>query len=208
MRVEFNVKYGENTILIPLGENVFFTYKFKVKYGENVIFLPFGNGIYKFKVKYGKNVLELPEIVRQKDTRLSDLWKTKVTIYNDIDETPAEDRHFDRFVLNNCQIQGGFVTKADGTIENIANAKTVITRNVDRYKSPEEYKLLPVDLRKDYYTARSGDFIVFAEVDDVVTTAQEFKELRKKYKDNGITITTADASINGFSVDNVAMTNA
>ena len=64
---------------------------------------------------------------------MTDLWKRKVTIYNDIPKTAVEDRHFDRFVIDLCNIQGGIVIKAGGTIENIVNAVTVISKDVDRY---------------------------------------------------------------------------
>ena len=160
---------------------------------------------------------------------LTDLFKSKVTIYNDIPqkkipivetaiengierqtqgEYVIEDRHFDRFVIELCNIQGGFVNKTNGTIENIVNAKTVITKDVERYKSPLEYAALPVDEREDFYTVQIGDFVVLAEVDDVITTAQEFSQLQQKYKDNGIRVISVSANINGMAVDNVTMTNA
>ena len=139
---------------------------------------------------------------------LTDLFKSKVTIYNDIPKTALEERHFDRFVIDLCNIQGGFVNKTNGTIENIVNAKTVITKDVARYKSPLEYAVLPVDKRENYYTVQVGDFVVLSEVDDVITTAQEFSQLQLKYKDNGIKVISVSANINGMSVDNVTMTNA
>ena len=48
---------------------------------------------------------------------MTDFWKQKVTIYNDIPKTAVEERHFDRFVIDKCNIQGGIVSKADGTVE-------------------------------------------------------------------------------------------
>ena len=93
---------------------------------------------------------------------MTDLWKQKVTIYNDIPKTAVEDRHFDRFVIDSCNIQGGIVSKVDGTIENIVNAITVISKDVGRYKTPLEYAKLPVDIREDFYTAQVGDFIVLS----------------------------------------------
>lgn len=139
---------------------------------------------------------------------LTDLFRSKVTIYNDITKNALEERHFDRFVIDLCNIQGGFVNKTNGTIENIVNAKTVITKDIARYKSPLEYSALPVDERENYYTVQIGDFVVLAEVDDVVTTAQEFSQLQQKYKDNGIKVVSVSANINGMAVDNVTMTNA
>ena len=74
-------------------------------------------------------------------------------------------------------------------------------------KTPLEYATIPTDLKDLYYTAQIGDFIVFDEVDDVVTTSKEFNALQSKYRANGMVITDAVANINGMSVDNVTMTN-
>lgn len=138
---------------------------------------------------------------------MTDLWKKKVTIYNDIPKTAVEDRHFDRFVIDKCNIQGGIVSKADGTIENIVNAVTVISKDVDRYKEPLEYAKLPVDIRENFYTVQVGDFVVLSEVEDIVTTSREFAELQEKYKDNGIVVRSLSANIHGMSIDNVTITN-
>jgi hypothetical protein len=166
----------------------------------------------KFKVKYGENEINIP--IPEQSQRptfdkggLADLWKHKVTIYNDIPKTAVEDRHFDRFVVDKCNIQGGIVSKADGTVENIVNAVTVISRDVERYKSPIDYRNIPVDLREDFYTVQIGDFIVLSEVDDIATTSREFAELQEKYKDNGIVVRSVSANIHGMSVDNVTIAN-
>lgn len=138
---------------------------------------------------------------------MTDLYTQKVTIYNDIPKNAVEERHFDKFVIDKCNVQGGLVNEANGTITNIVNAKSVITRDINRYKTPLEYAELPVDLRVDYFTAQIGDFVVFAEVDDVVTTASEFSQLQTKYRNNGMKITSVSANIFGLSVDNVTITN-
>ena len=138
---------------------------------------------------------------------MTDLWTQKVTIYNDIPKTAVEDRHFDRFVIDLCNIQGGIVSKADGTIENIVNAVTVISKDVDRYKPPLEYAKLPVDIREGFYTVQVGDFVVLAEVDDVVTTSREYGDLQKKYADNGIVVRSVSANIHRMSVDNITIAN-
>ena len=165
----------------------------------------------KFNVKYGENEIDIPitENTRPsfKMDGMTDLWKHKVTVYNDIPKNAVEDRHFDRFVIDKCNIQGGIVSKADGTIENIVNAVTVISKDVDRYKTPLEYAKLPVDIREDFYTVQVGDFIVLSDVDDIVTTSREFAELQEKYKDNGIVVRSVSANIHGMSVDNVTITN-
>lgn len=166
----------------------------------------------KFKVKYGENIIDIP--IPEQSQRptfdrggMADLWNHKVTIYNDIPKTAVENRHFDRFVIEKCNIQGGIVSKADGTIENIVNAVTVISKDVDRYKTPLEYAKLPVDIREDFYTVQVGDFIVLSEVDDIVTTSREFAELQEKYKDNGIVVRSVSSNIHGMSVDNVTIAN-
>ena len=138
---------------------------------------------------------------------MTDLFKQKVTIYNDIPKNAVEERHFDRFLIDLCNIQGGIVSKADGTIENIVNAVTVISKDIDRYKTPLEYAKLPVDIRENFYTAQVGDFIVLSEVYDVVNTSREFAELQEKYKENGIVVRSVSANIHGMSVDNVTIAN-
>lgn len=138
---------------------------------------------------------------------MTDLWKHKVTIYNDIPADAVNARRFDRFVIDKCNIQGGIVSKADGTIENIVNAVTIITKDVEHYKAPLEYAKLPVDLKEEFYTVQVGDFIVFAEVDDAVTTSREFAELQSKYSDNGIVVRSVSPNIHGMSVDNVTIAN-
>lgn len=138
---------------------------------------------------------------------MNDLYKHKVTIYNDIPADAVNDRRFDRCVIDKCNIQGGIVSRADGTIENIVNATTVITRDVDRYKTPPSYKNIPLDLADNVYTVQIGDFVVLAEVDDVVTTSREFAQLQQKYANNGFVVRTVSAYINGMDVDNVQFAN-
>ena len=138
---------------------------------------------------------------------MTDSYNKKVTIYNDIPADAVNPRSFHRFVIDKCNIQGGFVSKTDGTIQNIVNSQTVITKDVEHYKTPLDYATVPADLKDFYFTAQIGDFIVFDEVDDIVTTSKEFSALQGKYKGNGMVITNAVANINGMSVDNVTMTN-
>lgn len=138
---------------------------------------------------------------------MNDFYKHKITIYNDIAADTVNDRRFDKFVIDKCNIQGGIVSRADGTIENIVNATTVITRDVDRYKTPSSYKNIPLDLADNVYTVQIGDFVVLAEVDDVVTTSREFAELQQKYADKGFVVRTVSAYINGMDVDNVQFAN-
>ena len=139
---------------------------------------------------------------------MTDLWQNRITIYNDMPSTATEERHFRRFVIDRCNIQGGIVSKADGTIENIVNAMTVIIRDVDKYKSPSDFRYTPVDQRDGYYTVQIGDFIVFDDVDDVIETSREFADLQEKYKNNGIVVRSVSVNIHGMNVDNITVTNA
>jgi hypothetical protein len=164
-----------------------------------------------FRVKYGYNEIEIPitdkTVSKFQKNGKTDLFSSKVTIYNDIPSDGVNARRFDRFVIDLCNIQGGVVSKTDGTIENIVNAQTIITKDVKRYKSPLEYATIPVDLREDFFTVQIGDFIVFDEIEDIVTTSREFAELQSEYADNGMVVRSVSANINRMSVDNVTITN-
>ena len=139
---------------------------------------------------------------------MTDLFNSKVTIYNDIPSDGVNPRRFDRFVLDNCNISKGVLQNSDGTIEKVVNALTVITKNVSQYKSPIEYARLPADEKDKYFTAQINDFVVLAEVDDIVTTGREFQELQTKYKNNGFSVTAVNEYIYGLSVDNVQIIHA
>lgn len=140
---------------------------------------------------------------------MTDKFTKKCTIYNDIPDDGVNDRHFDRFVVDKCLIYGGTAERsANGTIQNIVNAQTVVTKDTTHYKAPMEYLRLPADEKEQYYTVKANDFIVFDEVDDVVSTSLEFRDLQDKYKDNGMSITAANPYIFGLSTDNITMTNA
>ena len=165
----------------------------------------------EFDLKYGKNKIEIPvdkRVIETHPKETKNIYGSKVTIYNDIASDGVNPRTFNSFVIDKCMIQGGFVEKSDGTIQNIVNAITVITKDVEHYKSPIEYALLPVDEKKKYFTVQVDDFIVFSEVDDVVNSGREFQDLQNKYKNNGMSVTTANAFIYGTDVDNITITNA
>ena len=139
---------------------------------------------------------------------LTDLFRKKVTIYNDVAADGVNPRRFDRFVLDRCAIYNQATEASDGTVSRVVNAQNVITRDVEHYKTPLEYARLPADEKEKYYTVKVNDFVVLAEVDDVVTTSREFQALQEKYRDNGFSVTAVNASINGMSVDNVQITHA
>ena len=139
---------------------------------------------------------------------MTNLFSQKVTIYNDVDADGVNPRRFDRFVIDFCNIQKGILQNADGTIEKVVNAQTITTKDVKHYKTPLEYALLPADEKDNYFTANVNDFVVLAEVDDVVTTSREFQELQIKYKNNGFSVTAVNEYIHGMSVDNVQIIHA
>ena len=139
---------------------------------------------------------------------MTDFFNDKVTIYNDIPSDGVNIRQFHRYVIDRCNIQKGSMQSADGTIEKVVNAQTITTKDIEHYKTPLEYALLPADEKKKYFTANVNDFVVLAEVDDVVTTSREFQELQSKYKNNGFSVTAVNEYIYGLSVDNVQIIHA
>lgn len=138
---------------------------------------------------------------------MTDLWESKVTIYNDIPATKENQRTFNCFVIDKCQIQGGIAEKTDITVRNKTKSVTVITKDVEHYKAPEEYQNMPENQRTAFFTVQTGDYIVFAEITDTVENAGDFAALQSKYKDNGIKVMAVDVNINGMSVDNITITN-
>ena len=139
---------------------------------------------------------------------MTDFFNDKVTIYNDIPSDGVNVRQFHRYVIDRCNIQKGAMQNADGTIEKVPNAIMIETKDVEHYKSPLEYSLLPADEKDKYFTANVNDFFILAEVDDVVTTSREFQELQSKYKNNGFSVTAVNEYIYGLSVDNVQIIHA
>lgn len=136
---------------------------------------------------------------------MTQLFEQKVTVYNDILATETGSRRFERHVIPMCNVQGGYVQKADGTIQNIVGAKTVIMRDISHYRSPEEYATLTIDERESLYTVRIGDYIVLREVDDDVSSG---KQLQQKYGDEVITVSDISVNIFGMKTDNITVTNA
>ncbi len=139
---------------------------------------------------------------------LTDKFTDKVTIYNDISSDGVNPRRFDRFVIDKCLVYEQLTESADGTIQRIVNAQNVITKDTEHYKSPLEYARLPADLKAQYYTVQVDDFVVLAEVDDVVSTSREFQELQEKYKDNGFSVTAVSAYLKGTNTNNIHIMHA
>lgn len=139
---------------------------------------------------------------------MTDFFTQTVTVYISVPATDIKPRTFERRVVENCSVQGQTVEKIDGTTRLIVNAMTLITKNIANYVDAEVFYNTPSDLRKDKYTVQTGDFIVFEECDDVVTNSNEFAELQRKHRNNGMVATTVSAYINGMKTDNVTVTNA
>ena len=166
----------------------------------------------RFKVEYGYNEIEIPITNETKPKHRpygkNDKFTDKVTIYNDIASDGVNPRRFDRFVVDKCLVYEQLTESADGTIQRIVNAQNVITKDIEHYKSPLEYARLPADLKEQYYTVQVDDFIVLAEVDDVVTTSREFQDLQEKYKDNGFSVTAVSAYTKGTNTNNIHIMHA
>lgn len=166
-----------------------------------------------FGVKWGHNEIDVPveQYLRSAKTHpfgLENKFVDKVTIYNDIPADSVNLRRFDRFVIDKCLIYNQMTEGADGTVQKIVNAQNVITKDVEHYKTPLEYLQLAEDERKNYYTVQVDDFVVYGEVDDIVTTSKEWQLFQQKYANNGFSVTAVNASIFGMNVDNVHITHA
>ena len=140
---------------------------------------------------------------------MTEFFKQKVTIYNDIPSDGVNARRFDRFIIDLCNIQKGILQNADGTIEKVVNAITITTKDTEHYKTALEYRYLPVDEKDKYYTVQVNDVVIFGEVDDVATTRRELDSLLEtKYKSNGFLVTAVNEYLNGMSVDNIQIVHA
>ena len=166
----------------------------------------------EFTTKWGKNVIDIPvtDNTRPKyqPFSMNNKFDKKVTIYNDISSDGVNPRRFDRFVIDKCLIYNQATEGADGTIQKVINAQNVITKDIEHYKTPIEYKQLATDEKDNFYTVQIDDFVVYGEVDDIVTTSKEFQNLQQKYKDNGFLVTAVNASVFGMAVDNVHIMHA
>lgn len=163
-----------------------------------------------FNVKYGRNEIEMPVTAEAKTkfrSGIKNKFTNKVTIYNDVVLDGGDLRRFDRFVIDKCLIYDDVAESTDGTVQKIVNSRNVITKDVERYKPPVDYKALAEDEKERFYTVQIDDFVVLGEVDDVVTTEDEFLMLQKKYKNIGFLVTAIEANIYGLDVDNVKISH-
>lgn len=165
-----------------------------------------------FKPKYGYTEIDIPITDKTRPKyqpfSMNQKFDSKVTIYNDIASDGVNLRRFDKHVIDKCLVYNQLSEGGDGTVQKIINTQNVITIDVEHYKSPVDYKNLASDNKDNYYTVQIDDFVVLGEVDDVVTSAKEFQNLQQKYKDNGFSVTSVNASIHGMTVDNVHIMHA
>ena len=165
-----------------------------------------------FTIKYGYNEIEIPVVgdakPKYRPYGRKDKFTDKVTIYNYIVGDAVNAERYDRFVIKKCLAYNQITEGADGTIQRIINAQNVITKDVDHYKSPMEYAALPVDMKEHFFTVQVDDFVVLAEVDDVVTTEKDFNALKKKYRNNGFSVTAVSAYLNGENTNNIHIMHA
>ena len=141
---------------------------------------------------------------------MTEKFTDKVTIYNDIASAGVNPRRFDRFVIDKCLIYTKFVEGDSGsTIGKIIDSQNVVSRDVEHYKSPIEYKRLPADEKEKYYTVQINDFVVLSEVDDIVTTSREFQDLQEKYSDGlGFSVTAVTPYLKGTNTNNIHIMHA
>ena len=120
-----------------------------------------------------------------------------ITIYNKIVED-REDKYF-KFVLSNVLWYGSNNINISGKgIENSNEINIFIPKeSLSKYKTLEEYKTLPNEAKKDYFTLCKGDLVLKGEHDDITS----IKDLNN-YEDV-ITITKINDYLLGTDIDNI-----
>lgn len=138
---------------------------------------------------------------------MTNLWSDVVTVYIDVAANGKTARHFERRIIKQCSVQNGTTDKANDTVRNETAVQSVLTKDVQRYKSKADYTVLSISERDEYFTAGAGDYIVIGEVSDTVTNAQDFMDLQTKYSDNGFKVMNVNVFIYGMNTDNIAISN-
>ena len=125
------------------------------------------------------------------------------TIINQIptSSTVATKTAWKKYTLTDCGKRDGLYDKSSDTTAYKANTWTAYIHNWQQYKPPTwldggYYTLTDIEKTK-YYTANTGDLLIFADItDNVPITLQEFNALRDKYKDMGGIITGQEVYAN------------
>ena len=132
---------------------------------------------------------------------LSNLRDETFTIINQIPQSAAVSTKtaWKKVTLRHCGRINGIYDRTSGAMIYKANTFTAYIYDWEKYKAPHwfdggYYALADKD---NYFTVNIGDLIVFADIPDAVpTTLQEFQSMVTKYKDNGGTVSSAQAYIN------------
>lgn len=111
----------------------------------------------------------------------------------------------ERRVINECYFCRRFLRR-NGE-HRLFDERGVITRDVARYRVPEEYLSIPPSRRKNLYTVQKGDFVVMAEIAATPSTDEELAEVRRKFGAVGFGVTNANGDIAGLDSDCVVMGN-
>lgn len=161
-----------------------------------------------FDVKFGKNTIELPinqgkAVYNDKSKGLSNLRNKTFTIINRIPSSPENPQiiKWNKFELSNCGKQDGIYDKSTDSAIQRETAWTVYIFNWQEYKEPhwceDGYYYLPDNEKNKFYTANSGDLIIFGKISEQTPkTEQEFQSLLKKYKNMCGLISSAKAYVN------------
>lgn len=120
---------------------------------------------------------------------LSKLNSEVFTIINQIpvSATAATKAAWHKFRLVGCDKKEGICDKTSGTMLYKANSWTAYIKDWKHYRKPTftdgGYYALSDGVKDRYYTANSGDLLIFADISDPVPkNLAEFNEMVKKYK--------------------------
>ena len=134
---------------------------------------------------------------------LSNLNHETFTIINQIPQAPkvATKIAWKKYTLKGCDKKDGLYDKSSGTMVYKSNSFTAYISDWQHFKKANWleggfYSLADID-KGEYYTANTGDLIIFADIPDVApTTTAEFTALTQKYKDIGGIISGVNVYIN------------
>lgn len=144
---------------------------------------------------------------------MKDLFTHKCTIYNVIPKNGNVAAVYGNMrVVDRCFFEGNTISKINGTIIQNVYSKYFYTKDIQHYLPPlwvpgGYYSLHDVE-KANYFTVATGDIIILAEVNDIVANSSQFNDLKTKYKDQIIIVTSTGANINGLETDHIMAVNA
>lgn len=134
---------------------------------------------------------------------LSNLYNQTYTIINQIptSQSNGKKRLWIKHTLRQCDSVGGIYDKTSGTMFLSDETFTVYIRSWQDYRPPVwtdgGYYALPDNIKPGYFTASSGDLIIFREIDDPAPAdGDEYDALIEKYAKMGGTISDVEVYIN------------